>query len=145
MSEFEAVFDDRTVIAGTTASDFAALPDVGLLFVIVLNDDGSVEQFKGLDEYTYLGETKPGDWTTPENYEAIKADLSRLSFLLDPTNHISVDRIEAKKKIDKELVLRAFADIVKDEINTLRTTHGLSIRTLSQLITAIKQRIDAGS
>lgn len=145
MSEFEAVFDDRTVIAGTTASDFAALPDTGLLFVVVLSDDGSVEVFKALDEYTYLGETKPGSLTTPENYEAIKADLSRLSFLLDPTNHISVDRTEAKQKIDRELVLRAFADIVKDEINILRTTHGLSFRTLPQLVTAIKNRIDAST
>ncbi|MCK5603042.1 hypothetical protein KAR91_14255 [Candidatus Pacearchaeota archaeon] len=145
MSNFEAIYDDRTVIAGITAGDFAALPETGLLFVIVLNDDGSVEKFKGLDEYTYLGETKPGSWTTPENYAAIKAELGRLSFLLDPTNHVTIDRENAKQKIDKEMVLRAFAEVVMDEINILRIEHSLSERTLSQLVTAIKNKIDVST
>jgi hypothetical protein len=43
------------------------------------------------------------------------------------------------------LALRAFADIVKDEINILRSQHGLGDRTLAQLKTAIKNRIDSGS
>lgn len=55
----------------------------------------------------------------------------------------------AKAKLDgflvDSLVLRAFADITKDEINILRAQHGLAPRTLTQLKTAIKNRIDDGS
>lgn len=145
MSKFEAIYDDRTVIDGETAADFAALPEVGLLFVVVLNDDGSVQKFKGLDDYTYLGETKPGSWTTTENYEAIKSELGRMSFLLDPTNDIGVDRTEARQKIDNERVLRAFAEVVMDEINILRSQHGLADRTLGQLVTAIKSKINTAT
>lgn len=43
------------------------------------------------------------------------------------------------------LALRAFADIVKDEINILRALHSLPDRTLTQLKNAIKNRIDSGS
>ena len=53
------------------------------------------------------------------------------------------DRRTAKHRIDDERVLRAFAEIVMDEINILRGEHGLAARTLSQLVTAIKGKIDA--
>lgn len=42
------------------------------------------------------------------------------------------------------LTIRAFADIIKDEINILRAEHGLAPRTLAQLKTAIQNRIDSG-
>jgi len=142
MSKFEAIFDDRTLIAGTTAADFAALPDVGLLFVIVQLDDGSIEVFFALDEYEYLGETKPGSWTTTENFNSIRADLPELSLILNPLRHISVKRQQAKDKIDSEIVLRAFAEVVIDEFNILRAEHGLAARSLSQLVTAIKSKIN---
>lgn len=145
MSEFEAIYDDQTVIAGTTSGDFAALPETGLLFVVILNDDGSVEKYTGLVEYTYLGETKPGDTTTPANYAAIEVVLGRISYLLDPTNHITIDQEEARHRIDNEVVLRAFAEVVMDEINILRTEHSLPVRTLSQLVNAIKQKIDTST
>ena len=53
------------------------------------------------------------------------------------------DRHIAKRLIDDERVLRAFAEVVMDEINILRGHHGLAARTLSQLVTAIKGKIDA--
>jgi len=53
------------------------------------------------------------------------------------------DRRTAKYRIDDERVLRAFAEVVLDEINILRGQHGLTARTLSQLVTAIKGKIDA--
>lgn len=49
----------------------------------------------------------------------------------------------AKRRIDDERVLRAFAEVVMDEINILRAQHGMADRTLSQLVTAIKGKIDA--
>ena len=42
------------------------------------------------------------------------------------------------------LILRAFADIVKDEFNILRDIHGLAPRTLAQLKAAIQARVDSG-
>lgn len=57
-------------------------------------------------------------------------------------------RIGAKAGLDGfgqgSLLLRAFADIIKDEINILRGQHGLPDRTLSQLKTAIKNKVDSG-
>ncbi len=47
----------------------------------------------------------------------------------------------AKRRIDDERVLRAFAEVVVDEINILRAEHNLNARTLSQLVTAIKAKI----
>lgn len=43
------------------------------------------------------------------------------------------------------LLLRAFADIIKDEFNILRALHGLPDRTLAQLRTAIKNRVNDGT
>jgi hypothetical protein len=40
--------------------------------------------------------------------------------------------------------LRAFADVVREEINILRALHSLQDRTLAQLKTAIENRIDSG-
>jgi len=55
------------------------------------------------------------------------------------------DKRIAKHRIDNERVLKAFAEVVMDEINILRATHSLSARTLSQLVTAIKNKINAGT
>lgn len=43
------------------------------------------------------------------------------------------------------LLLRAFADILKDEINILRALHSLPNRTLAQLRTAIAARVNDGT
>ena len=43
------------------------------------------------------------------------------------------------------LLLRAFADILKDEINQLRALHSLPDRTLAQLRTAITAKVNGGS
>lgn len=44
-----------------------------------------------------------------------------------------------------QLFMRAFADVLKDEINTLRALHSLAPRTLAQLKTAIINRVNSGS
>lgn len=43
------------------------------------------------------------------------------------------------------LLLRAFAETLKDEINTLRALHGLPNRTLAQLRTAIAAKVNDGT
>jgi hypothetical protein len=43
------------------------------------------------------------------------------------------------------LLLRAFADVIKDEINVLRAQHSLPDRTLAQLKSAINSRINDGT
>jgi hypothetical protein len=45
---------------------------------------------------------------------------------------------------DVALVLRAFADVVKDEVNILRALHVLQPRTLPQLRASIVARINSG-
>jgi hypothetical protein len=63
--------------------------------------------------------------------------------------NIAAIRTAAKARLDDffadSLFMRAFADILKDEINILRAQHALAGRTLDQLKTAIKGRIDDGS
>lgn len=55
-------------------------------------------------------------------------------------------RAEAAAGLDNfevtPLLLRAFADIIKDEINILRALHALPNRTLAQLKTAIANRVN---
>ena len=55
--------------------------------------------------------------------------------------NLAMDRRAAKNSIKNERVLRAFAEVVVDEINILRAKHNLNAQTLSQLVTAIKAKI----
>ena len=45
----------------------------------------------------------------------------------------------------QSLLMRAFADIIKDEINILRALHSLPDRTLTQLRSAMDSRVDGGT
>jgi hypothetical protein len=62
---------------------------------------------------------------------------------------IAATRVNAKNQLaefaELGLLLRAFADLMKDEINILRALHALPNRTLAQLRTAIDTRVDDGS
>ena len=55
---------------------------------------------------------------------------------LDAARDTAVSEID-----DIEAVLRAFANVVLDEINTLRDEHALAPRTLGQLRSAIRSRL----
>lgn len=48
-------------------------------------------------------------------------------------------------KDDLGMIFRAFAEVMKDEINVLRAQHSLPDRTISQLKTAIKNKITSGN
>ncbi len=58
-------------------------------------------------------------------------------------------RTEAKAQMDglhvDSLLLKAFADVLREEINSLRALHSLPPRTLVQLKNAIRNRIDDGT
>ena len=62
---------------------------------------------------------------------------------------IANTRLNAKDEItgfeSSSLFLRAFISILIEEINTLRSQHGLADRTIAQLKTAIRNRIDDGT
>jgi hypothetical protein len=47
--------------------------------------------------------------------------------------------------LSNSVTLRALADVIKDEINTLRAFHSLAPRTMAQLKTAILNRIQSGT
>lgn len=63
--------------------------------------------------------------------------------------NIAIIRAEAAAGLDNfdvtPLLLRAFADIIKDEINILRAEHGLADRTLAQLRSAITAKVNDGT
>ena len=55
---------------------------------------------------------------------------------------LDADRSAQKDRLDTEMALKALALVVMDEINILRTQHGLPTRTGAQLVGAIKSKID---
>lgn len=55
------------------------------------------------------------------------------------TAKITIDRTNAN-----EVLLRAIVAVLIDELNTLRALHSLPPRTLSQAVTAVKNKIDSG-
>jgi hypothetical protein len=62
--------------------------------------------------------------------------------------NIDAVRTEAAQRFDEydevNLLFRAFANIVMDELNILRDLHSLAPRTLAQLKTAIKNKVTSG-
>lgn len=57
---------------------------------------------------------------------------------------ILADKEKEKGELDTRRVLAAIVEGIVGEINLLRNQHGLPQRTLSQVRTAIKNKIDAG-
>lgn len=84
---------------------------------------------------TTVVEFSAAEKTTQDTEEAAEQDLAVRTGAKAQLNGFS----------DVPLMLRAFADILKEEINTLRALHSLPDRTLAQLRTAIDGRIDGGS
>ena len=110
----------------------------------------------GLPEITYWNTVELG--TQPTEQEIIDAgnDLTTVNGQVfsewlaehggDP---ILTLRREAQEALDAqnsriEALIRAFALVMVDEINLLRTEHSLADRTAAQLRTAIKNKIAAG-
>ena len=73
--------------------------------------------------------------STIDTEESDATDLSIRNAAKDPMDNLD----------SNGLVLRALADTIRDEINILRANHALSDRTLAQLKTSIKNRIDSGN
>lgn len=61
------------------------------------------------------------------------------------TRRINTQKESAKNQFDVERVLKALAELLVDEFNTLRALHLLSDRTFDQLRTAIRAKIDSAS
>lgn len=58
---------------------------------------------------------------------------------------VVVDKAAEKREFDDRRVLKAFAELIMNQFNTLRAQHALSDLTFSQLRTAIRGIIDAGT
>ena len=56
---------------------------------------------------------------------------------------VTEDRAENKARIGDERALKALAFAVMDEINILRQQHNLADRTPTQLVAAIRAKVDA--
>ena len=97
-----------------------------------------------------------GDWIINPNMSAVVGYESKywiitgdVISLMDQTARDAVDAQElsdSRDSIANELdhlegIMRAFAGVVLDEINTLRTEHSLPDRTLAQLKTAIRGKL----
>ena len=89
-----------------------------------------------------LGYAKINDNGTVRNATQIEID-GFAGFALDDKNQEEANKAAEYFQNDPKFrrVMIAFAAILVDEINILRAEHGLSDRTLSQLKTAIQNRI----
>ena len=110
-------------------------------------DSVSIGTVGTLSTYTYT----PSSSATQQ--QIADAVVQKLAF--DPSQAgydawiIENKKKDAKNKIlggeAEERLIRALVDVIRDEINTLRTLAilGLSTRTLNQLQTAIRNKIDS--
>ena len=89
-----------------------------------------------------LGYAKINDGGTIRNATQVEIDTFD-PLKLDDRNKQEVDNAKAYFQNDPEMrrILTAFADVLVSEINILRSEHGLADRTLSQVKTAIINRI----
>lgn len=82
----------------------------------------------------------------PSKYWILTGDVFTL---MDQAARDAVDAAEETASLDAiadELdqtrsIMKAFAEVVLDEINTLRGKHGLAARTLAQLKTAVRGKL----
>lgn len=89
----------------------------------------------------------PNDFlNNPIKYRELTGDIASIK---DQATRDQIDadeetaRLDAiSNEIDKtQSILRAFAEVVLDEINNLRAEHGFANRTLSQLKTAVRGKL----
>jgi hypothetical protein len=93
--------------------------------------------------FRVLGYAKINDSGTARN--ATQNEIDTFAALeADDRNQVEENRAKAYFQNHPQFrrVMTAFASILVDEFNILRAEHGLSDRTLSQLKTAILNRID---
>lgn len=89
----------------------------------------------------------------PTKYWIITGDVVTLA---TPAEQIVIDdaiastragrsKEEEKNRFDNERLMKAFAELVLDQFNTLRVIEGLPELTFAQLRTAIRNKIDVGA
>lgn len=82
----------------------------------------------------------------PSKYWVITGDVVSLADqatrdAIDAANDQSVLDGIADELDETRTIMRAFAEVVVDEINLLRAGHGLAARTLAQLKSAVRQKL----
>jgi hypothetical protein len=89
----------------------------------------------------------------PKKYWMINGDVVTLA---SPAEQTVIDdafaatqaaraKEEEKNRFDNERLLKAFAELVMDQFNVLRSIEGLPDLTFAQLRTAIRDKIDVGA
>ncbi len=91
----------------------------------------------------------PSNWaeilTWKRSHRVITGDVVSLA---DQATQAAIDAAELEASLDAQAdeidagYARAFALVVLDEINALRAQHGLAPRTVAQLKTAIRNKMD---
>jgi len=79
---FEIFYADGFVVMGYSRQDYLNAPDDGIQFVVARHEDGSIERMKAQSQYVYQGTSKPGSWTTNENYQRLKDKFPQCSKLM---------------------------------------------------------------
>lgn len=125
-------------------TDFVVHPDLSLL--ATLDADGRIATYIVPKKYWKhvagaIVEYTAGEKTTQDTADAAQDAINEQAQLDDIRDRAAVglDDFEVNS-----LLLRAFADIVKDEINILRALHSLPDRTLAQLRTSIVNKVNSG-
>jgi hypothetical protein len=130
-SENQGTWDD----SGRT--DYVVAPDLSLLATFTA--DGHFD--------TYIVPRRYWKHVAGNIVEYTQAEKDAQDAAQDAAHDASV-RSSAKSGLtgfhSEPMLLRAFADVIKDEINILRAEHSLAARTLQQLRNAIDSRIDSG-
>lgn len=136
------IFDDSDpIVPGRVIdrNDLANTPDFEGRTDVLINPDLSA--VAGVSQRYWKKENGTIVPMTQDERNALDANaLTQMtSFLRDDSKALFSSRS------DLGMIFRAFADVLKDEINILRANDGLPDRTLNQLKTAIRNRIDSGT
>ena len=143
-----AIFDEAAspervlrVVISVHTPDYSSRTDV------VINPDLSLLEGIVPREFWKHDAGSIVEWTQAEKDAKATADAAAQAAAASA--RLVQIRAEAAGGLDdfeiSPLLMRAFADIIKDEFNILRALHGLPDRTLAQLRTAITNRVNDGT
>jgi acyl-CoA reductase-like NAD-dependent aldehyde dehydrogenase len=85
--------------------------------------------------------------TNPQGFEVVGIVDAAAQAAIDAAilaAQVTANKESEKLEFDQRRVLKAFAELVKNQFNTLRALHGLPNLTTAQLRTTLRDEIDSG-